>query len=192
MIAYLKGIIIYISEKFFIVDVNDVGYKVFITADTIQAYKQKDEISLWTYTAVREKSIDIYGFITNEESSFFSLLLDVSGIGPKSALSILGVAPIETLKKAIATGDTTYLNKVSGIGRKTAEKIIIELRDKLLTYKNEDSENSLRDESDIIEALRALGYSQSETRNALNQIPTKIKGVKNRIKEAFKIINDKR
>ncbi len=192
MIAHIKGTIIHNDEKFFIVEVNEVGYKIFTTASTISKYKKGDEASFWTHMAVRENSIDLYGFITNEEMEFFNLLLNVSGIGPKSALSILGVAPIETLKKAIATGDTTYLNKVSGIGRKIAEKIIIELRDKLLSYKNEDSENSLRDESDIIEALKALGYSQSETRNALSQIPANIEGAKNRIREALKIINKKR
>jgi len=192
MIAYLKGNIIYTEEKFFVLDVNGVGYKVFTTADTISTYKNGDEASFWTYTAVRENSIDIYGFINKEEMSFFDLLLSVSGIGPKSALSILSVASIDTLKKAIATGDTTYLNKVSGIGKKTAEKIVIELRDKLLAYKNEDSENSLRDESDIVEALRALGYTQSETREALNQIPPEIEGAENRIKEALKVISNKR
>jgi len=192
MIAYLKGNIIYTEEKFFILDVNKVGYKVFTTADAISTYKNGDEVSFWTYTAVRENSIDIYGFITKEEMSFFDLLLNVSGIGPKSALSILNVASVETLKKAIATGDTTYLNKVSGIGKKTAEKIVIELRDKLLAYKNEDSENSLRDESDIVEALRALGYTQSETREALNQISPDIEGAENRIKEALKVINNKK
>ncbi len=192
MIAHIKGTIIHNNEKFFIVDVKDIGYKIFTTALILSKYKTGDQVSFWTHMAVRENSIDLYGFITNEEMTFFNLLLNVSGIGPKSALSILGVAPVETLKKAIATGDTTYLNKVSGIGRKIAEKIVIELRDKLLSYKNEDSENSLRDESDIIEALRALGYSQSETRNALNQIPANIKGAKNRIRESLKIINKKR
>ncbi len=192
MIAHIKGTIIHNNEKFFIVDVKDIGYKIFTTALILSKYKTGDQVSFWTHMAVRENSIDLYGFITNEEMTFFNLLLNVSGIGPKSALSILGVAPVETLKKAIATGDTTYLNKVSGIGRKIAEKIVIELRDKLLSYKNEDSENSLRDESDIIEALRALGYSQSETRNALNQIPANIEGAKNKIKEALKIINRKR
>ncbi len=192
MIAYLKGKIIYSSEKFFILDVKGVGYKIFITTDTSLLYNNGDEASFWTYTAVRENSIDIYGFNTNNEMNFFNLLLNVSGIGPKSALSVLGVAPIETLKKAIATGDTTYLNKVSGIGRKTAEKIIIELRDKLISYKNEENENSLRDESDLVEALKALGYTQSETREALNKIPAEIEGAKNRIREALKVINNKR
>jgi len=192
MISHIKGTIIDNTEKFFIVDVNGVGYKIFVTALTASLYKLEEEVSFWTYMAVRENSIDLYGFVTKEEMSFFDLLLNVSGIGPKSALSILGVASIETLKKAIATDDKTYLNKVSGIGRKTAEKIIIELRDKLLVYKNEDSENSLREEADLVEALKALGYSQLETREALRQIPAEMKETKDKIKEALKIINKKR
>lgn len=191
MIAHIKGTIIHIAEKFIIIDVNGVGYKVFVTIDTILEYKNGEEASFWTYTAVRENSIDIYGFITNQEMSFFELLLDVSGIGPKSALSILGVAPIETLKKAIATGDTSYLNKVSGIGKKTAEKIIIELRDKLISYKNEEGVQSLRDEGDIIEALKSLGYSQSEAREALKQVPTETEGTSDRVKGALKILSNR-
>jgi holliday junction DNA helicase RuvA len=188
MIAHIKGIIIYVAEKFVVVDVKGIGYKIFLTADTILKYKQNEEVSFWTYLAVRETALDLYGFATNQEMSFFELLLDVSGIGPRSALSILSVAPIETLRKAIATGDTSYLNKVSGIGRKTAEKIVIELRDKLLAYKNDDSANSLRGESDIVEALKSLGYSQSEARDALKKVPNSIEGTNARIKEALRLL----
>jgi len=127
-----------------------------------------------------------------EEMSFFDLLLDVSGIGPKSALSIITVASVETLKKAIATGDTSYLNKVSGIGKKTAEKIVIELRDKLHAHKGEGEVSGLlREESDIIEALKALGYSQNEARDTLKQIPHTIDGTNARIKEALRILGSK-
>ncbi len=190
MIAYLKGKILHIDTKFLIVDVSGVGYKVFSTIETLTNYNLEEEVSFWTYTAVRENSIDIYGFITKEEMSFFELLLDVSGIGPRSALSTLGVAPVETLKKAIATGDTTYLNKVSGIGKKTAEKIVIELRDKLLAYKDDSTPGTLRDESDIIEAMKSLGYSQSEAREALKKVPVEIEGTNDRIKEALRLLNN--
>jgi Holliday junction DNA helicase RuvA len=141
--------------------------------------------------AVRENSLDLYGFVTTEEMDFFTLLLDVSGIGPKSALSILIVAPLDTLKKAIATGDTSYLNKVSGIGKKTAEKIVIELRDKLHAFKHEGSASELRGESDVVEALKSLGYSQNEARDVLKQVPATIEGTNARIKEALKILGGK-
>lgn len=192
MIAHLNGSIIHTTDKFIIVEVAGVGYKVFVTTDTLGSISIGDEVSLWIYTAVRENSIDLYGFLGTNEMSFFELLLDVSGIGPKSALSILSVASTDTLKKAIATGDMSYLNKVSGIGRKTAEKIIVELRDKLHAHKGEDSTSStLRGESDIVEALKSLGYSQMEARDALKKIPTEIEGTNARIKEALKILGGK-
>lgn len=190
MIAFIKGIIVYKTDKFIVVDVKGVGYKLYVTTETILTVKENDEVSFWTYTAVRENSIDLYGFINTEELSFFELLLDVSGIGPKSALSTLAVAPINILKRAIAGGDTSYLNKVSGIGKKTAEKIIIELRDKLKDYKDEEGgQGSLREESDLLEALKSLGYSQNEARDALKQVPSSTEGTNARIKEALKILS---
>ncbi len=189
MIAHLSGSIIHQTDKFLVVDVAGVGYKVHVTTETAVSFPLGVTTSLWIYTAVRETSIDLYGFNTTEEMSFFTLLLDVSGIGPKSALSILSLAPIETLKKAIATGDTSYLNKVSGIGRKTAEKIVVELRDKLQSFKSADGEtNHLRDEGDVIEALKTLGYTQIEARNVLKEIPDSIVGTNDRIKKALQIL----
>lgn len=189
MIAKLEGIIVHIAEKFFIIDVSGVGYKLHATVETLSSSLLGDHASFWVYTAVRENSIDLYGFKNINELSFFELLLDVSGIGPRSALSILAIAPIDTLKRAIATGDTGYLNKVSGIGKKTAEKIIIELRDKLQDYKNDnDTPQTLRDESDILEALKSLGYSQNEARDALKQVPPTTLGTNARIKEALQIL----
>ena len=189
MIARIEGIIVYITDKFLIVDVSGVGYKISVTTETINSSALGEHSSFWIHTAVRENSIDLYGFKTTNEMSFFELLLEVSGIGPRSALSILAVASIDTLKRAIATGDTSYLNKVSGIGKKTAEKIIIELRDKLKDYKNEDdTPEILREESDILEALKSLGYSQNEARNAIKQVPSAIIGTNARIKEALKML----
>ena len=189
MIARIEGIIVHIADKYIIVDVSGVGYKLSVTSDSIASSILGEHSSFWVHTAVRENSIDLYGFKSINEMSFFELLLDVSGIGPRSALSILAIAPIDTLKRAIATGDTGYLNKVSGIGKKTAEKIIIELRDKLQDYKNEgDTPGLLRDESDIIEALKSLGYSQNEARDALKQVPSDIVGTNARIKEALRVL----
>jgi len=189
MIARLEGTVVHIDDKFLIIDVSGVGYKLYLTAENLSSLGPGEPASFWVYTSVKENAIDLYGFKNIEEMSFFELLLDVSGIGPKSALSILTVAPINTLKKAIATGDMSYLNKVSGIGRKTAEKIVVELRDKLHAYKGEgEVPGSLRDESDIIEALKSLGYSQNEARDALKKVPAALTGTNTRIKEALKIL----
>ena len=189
MIAKIEGQISYIGNRFLIVDVSGVGYKLFVTNEAISLSKVEESIKLWVHTAVRENSIDLYGFLDIEELSFFELLLDVSGIGPKSALSTLSVAPVSTLRKAIASGDTTYLNKVSGIGRKTAEKIIIELKDKLKEYEGDIATSRvMQEERDILEALRTLGYSQDEAREAIKRIPADMTEMNNRLKEALKII----
>ncbi len=192
MISRIEGTIIYLDEKFIIVDVHGVGYKLFIGGDSILAFGLGDSASFWTYMAVRENSLDLYGFNTIEELSFFELLLDVSGIGPKSALGIITMASIDTLKRAIATGDTGYLTKVSGIGKKTAEKIVIELRDKLKSHTGgEHTSSALREESDILEALKSLGYSQNEARDAMKNVSDEVLGTNARIKEALKILAGK-
>jgi Holliday junction DNA helicase RuvA len=119
------------------------------------------------------------------------MLLSVSGIGPKSALAILGITSIETLRKAIGTGDTSYLTKISGIGRKTAEKIVIELRDKLADkIKDEKGENSLQEEMDALEALKSLGYSQNQAREALKKVSADL-DTNSKIREALKILGNK-
>lgn len=192
MIARLEGTISYHTDKYIIIDVSGVGYKVFISSDAMMSVNINDKYAFWIYTAVRENSIDLYGFAHIEELEFFELLLDVSGIGPKGAMGILGMASVDTLTRAIATGDTGYLTKVSGIGKKTAEKIVIELRDKMKGRMGTDTSNSsLREESDIIEALKSLGYSQNEARDAMKNIPDEIKSTNARIKEALKILGNK-
>ncbi len=192
MIARLEGTISYNTDKYVIIDVSGVGYKVFLSTDAMMSINIGDKHAFWIYTAVRENSIDLYGFPQIEELSFFELLLDVSGIGPKGALGILSMASVDTLTRAIATGDTGYLTKVSGIGKKTAEKIVIELRDKMKSRMGTDTSNStLREESDIIEALKSLGYSQNEARDALKNVPEEIESTNAKIKEALKILGNK-
>lgn len=189
MIGYLEGKIIETKDKFVVINTGGVGYKVFATTETLSNCPENESVSLKIYTAVRENSIDLYGFLTNEEKDFFELLLNVSGVGPKSALSILGLAPTETLRRAIASGDIGYLNKVSGIGKKTAEKIIVELRDKLHAFKDESGKLGLSsDEGDIIEALKSLGYTQNQAREAMKKVDSKTEGANARIKEALRIL----
>jgi len=119
MIGSIKGAIILKTEKFLIVETNGVGYKINVSPDTLSKVKKTgEEITLWTHTHVREDVLDLYGFLARKELELFEMLINVSGIGPRGALSILGITSIETLKKAIGTGDTSYLTKVSGIGKK--------------------------------------------------------------------------
>ena len=175
MIGSIKGTIILQKDKFILVETNGVGYKINISTDTISNFQKNKDIFLWIHTHIREDSFDLYGFI------------NVSGIGPKGALSILNANSIENLKKAIGSNDTSYLIKISGIGRKTAEKMIIELRDKIGKELNSES---LQEELDVLEALKSLGYSQNETREILKKIDPRLDTNK-KIKEALKILGGK-
>ena len=189
MIAYISGKIVQKTDKSLIISVGGVGYQVFVSTDVLARSPGVGEtIELSTYLAVRENALDLFGFETIDEKNFFELLLSVSGIGPRSALSILSIAPMTTIKKAIGSGDTSYLTKVSGIGRKTAEKIVVALRDKLSALRHNDESGSLRGESDVREALQSLGYSLNDSRNAVKQIDVSIVGTNERIKEALRIL----
>lgn len=166
MIGYLKGTIIHSDLKSVVLDVNGVGYKIFTGAGMIDGQKSKPA-EFWTYLAVRENALDLYGFKTKEELDFFELLLTVSGIGPKSAMTILSVASVKTIKQAISTNDSSRLVKVSGVGKKNAEKIVLELQDKIGDYTHDGSADS--GDEDAIEALKSLGYSEKESREALKK-----------------------
>lgn len=183
MIGSINGKILHKSDKFVIIETNGVGYKINISPDTLSKLGEESAF-LWTHLHVREDIMDLYGFTDRNELNFFEMLIGISGIGPKGALAILGVASIETLKKAIASSDTSYLTKISGIGKKTAEKIILELRDKM----GEESEGgSLQHELDALEALKSLGYSQNEARDALKKIPHGT-DTNTKVREALKIL----
>ena len=123
------------------------------------------------------------------ELELFEMLISISGIGPKSAIQIMGLAGVETLKKAISSEDVSYLTKVSGIGKKTAQKIVLELKDKLGAGEAHHK-GELREESDAVLALQSLGYSQGEAREALKEVGEKTKGAGARIKEALKILGN--
>ncbi len=189
MIGSIRGKIALKTEKFILVETGGVGYKISISPDTLsKTSKIGDGIFLFIHTHVREDALDLYGFLNLRELEFFEMLINVSGIGPKGALAILGIASIETLERAIGTGDTSYLTKISGIGKKTAEKIVIELRDKLSEkIKGSREEGSLQGELDVLEALKSLGYSQNEARNALKKV-TPEANTNTKIKEALKIL----
>ena len=185
MISYIEGKIKLRGAKFLIVMANGIGYKVHALPDTLR--KPGDTTSLWTHLRVKEDALDLYGFESNSELEFFETLIQVSGIGPKSAMGVLSIAPLDTIKKAISSGEVAYLTKVSGIGKKTAERIIVELRDKI--GRLDDSANALfKDEQDVVEALMSLGYSPAESREVVRKLPENIIGVNNRIKEALKML----
>ena len=187
MISLVEGKIEFKGEKYLVVNVSGVGYKIFAIPDALIKLPEKGEgVKLWTHLYVREDAPELYGFLSIAELDLFETLIHISGIGPKGALGVLAIAPVDTLKKAIASGDTSYLTRVSGIGRKTAEKIVLELKDKMAGRGVSVDAPELKDEADALEALISLGYSQREAREALARVPEEIKSVEKRVKEALK------
>lgn len=187
MLASLEGQIRLKAEKFVVINAGGVGYKVFVGPETLQSIPEKDDnVKIWTHQYVRENSLELYGFLHYAELELFETLIEISGIGPKGALGILAIAPVDTLKKAIASGDISYLTRVSGVGKKTAEKIVLELREKLAGKGVTIEAPELREEADALEALMALGYSQREAREALNRTADETGNAAERIKEALK------
>jgi holliday junction DNA helicase RuvA len=185
MIRRLSGRIISHDESEVVLDVGGVGYVVAVSPHTIFELEGVEEISLWTYLAVRENALDLYGFVTREELAFFELLLSVSGIGPKSALGVLNVASLDELRRAILENNPSYLTKVSGVGKKSAEKIVLELKDKI-DKNNDDSDDALKGDMDAIEALQSLGYSAHVVRDILRTIPRDITETSERVRAALK------
>lgn len=188
MIGHLKGTVTASRAGYLILSCGGVGYKVAVTRAMLLGLKDGQELSLWTHLAVREDILDLYGFASEEELGLFNLLLSVSGIGPKSALAILDIASVETLRSAISTGRAEYLTKVSGVGKKTAEKIVLELRDKV-GVSLESEAGSLKGDEEALEAMRALGYSAAEARDALRKIPKDIEKGSERLREALRIMS---
>lgn len=168
-------------------NVAGVGYKIFAAQDTLQKIPEKGaKVKLWTHQHVREDAVSLYGFLYFSELELFEVLIGISGIGPKSALGVLGVAPVDTLKKAIAAGDTSYLTRVSGIGKKMAEKIVLELREKMAGRGVTVDAPELKSEADALEALMALGYTQRDAREALNMVSQEVTEVGERVRAALK------
>ncbi len=209
MISRLTGTIVHIDPKYLIIDVGPegqaVGYKVFTTADLSSKLPATTSgligtpVTLWTYLAVREDALNLYGFISHAELSFFELLITVSGIGPKTALGILNVASVHTLTNAIESGDTSLLTKVSGIGKKNADKIVLELKDKIeaiaLTLGSRTPEQAAemsataRGDADVLEALKSLGYREGDARDALKKIDKSITNTGAKVKAALKLLS---
>jgi len=194
MISYLKGSIITKLEKTIILLVGGVGYQITLAPISLEKTKVNQKAEFFIYPHIKEDGWDLYGFKSVEELTFFKLLLSISGIGPKSALNIVSSAKISDIQKAILSGDEGLLHKITGISNKVAEKIILELKNKIkkTDLPSVKSDPSQLDENlgdwQTIEALVALGYNEFQARTAVKKIPAKIKDVNERVKEGLKIL----
>jgi len=187
MISYIEGEVIFRSDNFIIVRCQGVGYKVFVLPAVAD---DSGEISLYTHLAVREDALTLFGFRTYEELELFETLISVSGIGPKAGMGILALAEPGTIKLAIAHEDASILTRVSGIGKKTAERVILELKNKftiadISPQGTSPVQQEILDQQDVIGALMGLGYGQNEIRNVLEKIP-KEKSLEEKIKLSLK------
>lgn len=196
MISRIQGTVIHQDPRFVIVDVGGVGYKIFTNNSAgLPDNDIGNEVTYWTYLAVRENALDLYGFANRDELTLFELLINgVSGIGPKTALNILNTASLQTLVHAISKEDTSLLVKTSGIGRKVADKIVLELKGKLPDnlVKLESMQGKAvgaHHDQDAIEALKALGYSFDEARAALRSVDDHHTTTGARVKAALKILS---
>ena len=180
VIGYLKGIFTDLYEDIMILEVAGVGYEIKLSGSTIASLPHTGlEVKIYTYMAVREDNISLFGFSSKDELQFFKLLITVTGVGPKSAQCILSTLTADDLRFAIISGDAASIAKAPGIGKKGAERIILELKDKISieeaisqkTFQGNSKETSFSsNKNEVIEALVALGYSPGEALKAINQV----------------------
>lgn len=196
MISYIKGRLEAKNLDNVIIEVGGIGYKIFMSVNSMDRLGETGtEVKVHTYMRVREDDISLYGFCTNEELKMFEQLLGVSGVGAKSALSILANISPSSFALAIITGDLNTLKSLPGIGAKSAQRMILELKDKMKTQEAIETEfipvqNTVKNDKakDAIEALQVLGYSRRDIDLAISKIDTNILSVEDIIKQGLKYL----
>ncbi len=177
MIAHVVGVI---AEKFngsVIVDVHGVGYEVSVATGDFDVVTLGEEVKFYTYHHIREQSQELFGFSSLAAKKLFEMLITVQGVGPKAALAILSLGEAETVRNAIANSDSTYITKASGVGKKTAERVVVDLSDKVgmpIVYRQTggDVQVELPVNDEALEALMALGYNLNDATKALQSVPS--------------------
>lgn len=176
MISYITGIVESINEDNLVVDHDGIGYRIFMSGPDLQILSQGDEVKIHTYLNVKEDSMSLFGFLEKDSLDMFKLLINVNGVGPRNAVSIIAACPGDMLQMAVATGDDKVIAQAPGVGAKKAQKVIIELKDKI------DIEEVITSSSgdvmpqasgithDAVEALVSLGYPQTQASKAVKAI----------------------
>lgn len=189
MIAHIFGIV---AEKFanaVIVDVHGVGYEISVASGDYETAVLGDEVKFYTYHHIREQSQELFGFSSLAAKKLFELLITVQGVGPKAALSILSLGEAEHVRNAIANADSVYIAKATGVGKKTAESVIVKLSDKVgmpIVYKQEVGvQTELNANDEALEALIALGYTLGDATKALEHVDPKF-STSERVREALR------
>ena len=190
MIRHLTGTVADITEGRIVIDVSGIGYAVYVHASS-DYFTLESTVTIHTYLSVQERALDLYGFITRDELSLFILLLTLPKIGPKSALQIMQKADTALLQTSVINNDAVGLSKLSGIGKKTAEKIVLGLQDRFdefvpLSGTHAQSSHFASYTTDAIDALITLGYPQADARNVIHNLPETITDTNTAIKAALK------
>lgn len=195
MYEYIKGFFVGLNKDYVVIENNNIGYKIFTSGSTISNLPSVGmEVMLHLQQIVREDFIGLYGFLTKDEIDMFNLLLTINGVGAKATLSLMSICNVSNLKYAILSGDEKTLTKAPGIGKKIAQRIILELKDKInleeMVEANSLMFNSVNEEwktSEVFGALIALGYSEKEAEKALNNIDN-TKSVEDMIKSCLQFL----
>ena len=191
MIYSLNGELKQKNGRIMIIGTGSFDFRIVVPiSNATQLFKIGDNVRFFTFLHVREGGIDLYGFLTKIELEFFEALVSVSGIGPKSAISILSVAPVEQLMAAVSGGEVELLRKSSGVGKKTAERIVLELKDKMVLSGEDETIERMHLDNDVLEALVSLGYPRSRAKEAIKQINPETTNTGDRLKEALKNIRE--
>ena len=196
MLSYIKGTVVKKGLDYIVIDNNNMGYFVNTSMSSLNKLSEGEKATIFTYMHIREDIIALYGFLTSDEIELFKKLITVNGIGPKAGLSVLSTYEVNTVKEIILKEDVTGMSKVPGVGKKTASKIILELRDKVGTIEgiSKDAEGTgifqtESESSDILNALTGLGFNAYEAKKVLDKIDVEGKSENEIIKEALKNIN---
>lgn len=196
MYSYIKGEVALKSNNNITIDVNGIGYKIYMTENEIQQTEIGDNIRVFTYMRVKEDDISLFGFLSNEELAMFELLISVGGIGAKSATQILSNITPSEFALSVITEDVSKLKKLPGIGAKTAQRIILELKDKIKTtdatsdVSQKASKAISQNVQDAIDALQVLGYNHKAIEKAFEHIQTNDKSVEELIKDGLKELSN--
>lgn len=189
MIYCIRGVLKRKEGKSAVIAVGGLDFQIAVSLGTSERLPAVGgELELFTYLHLKEGGADLYGFLSESERRFFEALISVTGIGPRSALSILGVAPAEQLAATIAKGEVDLLQKSSGIGRKTAERIVLELKDKISSQADEGMAGVREGDSDILEALVSLGYRKDKAKEAVKKIDPELVTASERLRDALRKI----
>jgi len=190
MLAYIKGTVITKGDNFVVVENQNIGYKIFTTKRTLEQKNRGDVISMHLHDHIREDAHDLFGFESADEHNLFEKLISISGIGPKTALGVFAAAKADEILGAILSGDATILKQVSGIGAKTAERIIVELKSKIAKL-HTDIPATQAKSSDALQALLSLGYSLNQATEAMNQVSADTTDTSEQVKSALKFLNQR-